>query len=451
MLRLRKALFFTASMPLLSFALNVQQFSRSNSLVYEMLEDAHMENSHVYSDYGGIFTLGGSWVQKPFILENTSDSRMNQSPIPSMTAVHFGAGIYARPWLMFGLTSSFDSFKWRETDLNGAVVNSGSRNGFSDFEFSSKIRVINEDQYALAIMPTLTLPTRAGKFDPFYSAPYPASAFLSDNNIGLGTKVIFEYLLGYFQLVANVGYRYNSGAAYGPIDLRNALETGLGAYVPITESVGLNAEFSREWAVPIRNNVNPNEFYLGASGGLTQRLHAFAGIGLGNLFQNNDSNTFRVSAGIKYVPILWAEEKVPLTEVAYREEGQKQSQVQFLFGTTNVAVFRFSPDEASTQKVEGDPDFQAILFRIISNKDQIAHIQIEGHTSFVKNKDYGKKLSLDRAESFKKILVAHGIPDEIISTVGKGDAEPVDPGLSHEAFRNNRRVEFKVDLKATGT
>ncbi len=30
-----------------SYAVNIQQFSRSNSLVFEMLEDSRMENSHV--------------------------------------------------------------------------------------------------------------------------------------------------------------------------------------------------------------------------------------------------------------------------------------------------------------------------------------------------------------------------------------------------------------------
>ena len=49
-------------------------------------------------------------------------------------------------------------------------------------------------------------------------------------------------------------------------------------------------------------------------------------------------------------------------------------------------------------------------------------------------------LSVDRAESVKRELIADGIAPDRVGTAGKGASEPVAPGDSESAYSQNRRV-----------
>ena len=116
-----------------------------------------------------------------------------------MYGIHYGAGYYLKPWLMLGFTGSYNFFEYNQRDTNGNVVSSGDRSGFGDFELKTKIRVIKEDRYALPIMPLVTVPTNAGKFDPDTGTVFENDSFLSDEEVGYGAKVLYEYLFSFHE------------------------------------------------------------------------------------------------------------------------------------------------------------------------------------------------------------------------------------------------------------
>ena len=71
-------------------------------------------------------------------------------------------------------------------------------------------------------------------------------------------------------------------------------------------------------------------------------------------------------------------------------------------------------------------------------------IVVEGYTDSVGSDATNQKLSKDRAESVRAYLVSKGVPSEKITSVGKGEANPVASNDTPEGRANNRRVEIVV-------
>ncbi len=72
---------------------------------------------------------------------------------------------------------------------------------------------------------------------------------------------------------------------------------------------------------------------------------------------------------------------------------------------------------------------------------------IEGHTDDMGNPAYNQKLSINRAETVKKVLIKLGIASSRIQTKGYGDFRPVASNDSAEGRAKNRRVVFVFQLK----
>lgn len=68
--------------------------------------------------------------------------------------------------------------------------------------------------------------------------------------------------------------------------------------------------------------------------------------------------------------------------------------------------------------------------------------KIIGHTDSDGDDATNLKLSAERAEAVKKAIVAQGIEAERLTTVGKGESEPLNTNSTKEEKANNRRVEF---------
>jgi len=67
-----------------------------------------------------------------------------------------------------------------------------------------------------------------------------------------------------------------------------------------------------------------------------------------------------------------------------------------------------------------------------------------GHTCSIGSDAYNQKLSVRRAESVKRYLVAKGIEANRIYTEGKGEKQPADSKKTREGRQKNRRVEIEV-------
>lgn len=109
----------------------------------------------------------------------------------------------------------------------------------------------------------------------------------------------------------------------------------------------------------------------------------------------------------------------------------------------------------SDELIEGSlPDIQALAEFMMRNDSVTA--TIEGHTDDVGEAQHNLELSEARAEAVKKELVAMGVDESRIYTVGYGEQQPKtgttkNPDTSEEGRLLNRRVEVKLKNMGTTT
>jgi len=72
------------------------------------------------------------------------------------------------------------------------------------------------------------------------------------------------------------------------------------------------------------------------------------------------------------------------------------------------------------------------------------NVDIEGYTDQLGSDKYNDKLSLQRAESVKKYLIAKGVDSSRLNTVGKGKRDLLFKEKDPTSRFYNRRIEFKV-------
>jgi OOP family OmpA-OmpF porin len=66
-----------------------------------------------------------------------------------------------------------------------------------------------------------------------------------------------------------------------------------------------------------------------------------------------------------------------------------------------------------------------------------------GHTDSIGTAQYNQRLSERRAASVKAYLVSKGIPASKITTIGKGESQPVATNKTAEGRQKNRRVDIE--------
>jgi outer membrane protein OmpA-like peptidoglycan-associated protein len=74
-------------------------------------------------------------------------------------------------------------------------------------------------------------------------------------------------------------------------------------------------------------------------------------------------------------------------------------------------------------------------------------VKLEGHTDSTGDPEANKKLSLDRAEAVKALLVAGGVDAGRIDTAGWGQEKPITSNDTEEGRARNRRTELTVIKK----
>jgi len=74
-------------------------------------------------------------------------------------------------------------------------------------------------------------------------------------------------------------------------------------------------------------------------------------------------------------------------------------------------------------------------------------VEIEGHTCSKGSKEYNLGLSQRRADAVREYLISKGIAGERLSTVGKGEEDPIASNDTMEERSKNRRIEFVVTSK----
>jgi len=92
------------------------------------------------------------------------------------------------------------------------------------------------------------------------------------------------------------------------------------------------------------------------------------------------------------------------------------------------------------------PDSRATLDALLAEvaKRQAVEVQITGHTDRVGKVEDNDRLSIERAEAIRDVLINNGLHASFIRTVGRGEREPLIPTPDEQAEPRNRRVEVIV-------
>ncbi len=126
-----------------------------------------------------------------------------------------------------------------------------------------------------------------------------------------------------------------------------------------------------------------------------------------------------------------------------------QEEVQRTFGEALAAQppkplsFTLYFDIAST---EVSPDSQPILEALFAEvaKREAVEVQVTGHTDRVGTDATNDRLSLERAQGVRDILIQRGLKTSFIRAVGRGEREPLIATPDEQAEPRNRRVEVIV-------
>lgn len=78
-------------------------------------------------------------------------------------------------------------------------------------------------------------------------------------------------------------------------------------------------------------------------------------------------------------------------------------------------------------------------------------LQVEGHTDSVGGDAYNQKLSEKRANNVRDYLVKQSVPQDVITAMGFGKADPVADNKTAAGRQQNRRVEMVVSGEVIGT
>lgn len=112
----------------------------------------------------------------------------------------------------------------------------------------------------------------------------------------------------------------------------------------------------------------------------------------------------------------------------------------------------FDPGQADIS-LEGTPDLDALAEAILQLETEIPPdinwvLRIDGHTDIrpISNERFPSnwELSAARAISVAQYLVSKGVSPNRLVAAGFGEFTPLDPAETEDAFRRNRRIEFKL-------
>jgi outer membrane protein OmpA-like peptidoglycan-associated protein len=90
---------------------------------------------------------------------------------------------------------------------------------------------------------------------------------------------------------------------------------------------------------------------------------------------------------------------------------------------------------------------QPLLWRVmllIKKHPEYAHIEVQGYADERGDETHNQKLSEARARSVRNLLVKWGISPDRLSHSGFGTSNPRVTDKTYKAFKENRRVEFKI-------
>lgn len=108
-----------------------------------------------------------------------------------------------------------------------------------------------------------------------------------------------------------------------------------------------------------------------------------------------------------------------------------------------LGELRFATGSADLVPSSSDEVLAAVK-RLLEEHPEIHRLRVEGHTDAVGDAAYNDDLSTRRAKAVESWLVAHGIEQARVESVGVGSRAPIDTDDTDEARARNRRVIFRI-------
>src|SRR5690606_28996383 len=99
-----------------------------------------------------------------------------------------------------------------------------------------------------------------------------------------------------------------------------------------------------------------------------------------------------------------------------------------------------SGNESAFSKITGTLDSLTNIW-----KNEQKQLIITGYTDNSANTTTNYNLGLARAQSIQEYIVTNGFPEDRITTLSRGEADPISPNTTAEGRYLNRRVEILVD------
>lgn len=90
----------------------------------------------------------------------------------------------------------------------------------------------------------------------------------------------------------------------------------------------------------------------------------------------------------------------------------------------------------------------AVAKTLIANKKALQKVSLVGYSDNRGPAAQNQKLSTDRAAQFKAALVSKGVPADLVTSEGRGPANPIDDNNTAAGRERNRRVEIHIELAA---
>ncbi len=139
----------------------------------------------------------------------------------------------------------------------------------------------------------------------------------------------------------------------------------------------------------------------------------------------------------EYTLTLALEEAMPPDPERVAQAQGLEAELAALLGEDSVA---FNSGSAGLT-IEG----QAVLDDVagILRRQPGIPVEIQGHTDNSGATDMNEQLSRRRAEAVRDYLVAHGVDEDRLSTVGFGPHRPLVDNATPEGRRRNRRIAFR--------
>lgn len=101
--------------------------------------------------------------------------------------------------------------------------------------------------------------------------------------------------------------------------------------------------------------------------------------------------------------------------------------------------------ETNSYKIVGNTaNNEADRINALIKKNEILHVNIQGHTDNTGADDFNLRLSYYRAKEIYNLLLAKGVKEDRISYEGYGKSRPIATNLTEEGKLQNRRVEIEL-------